>query len=111
MYMWKPRSIASLMVAVGFGGVLWAQSANTADLPAGTMQAKARTACTECHEARIIVQQRLSKTVWGKEVDKMIKWGAVVDTADKDALVDYLSVNFSPDKPPYVPPRTASPKR
>ncbi len=82
-------------------------SANvTADLPAGAMQAKATTACTECHEARIILQQRLSKGAWTKEVDKMAKWGAVVDTADRDALIDYLSTNFSPDKPAYEPPRT-----
>lgn len=80
---------------------------STADLPAGAMQAKATTACTECHEARIIVQQRLSKAAWTKEVDKMTKWGAVVDPADRDALIDYLSENFSPEKPPYEPPRSA----
>ncbi len=79
----------------------------TADLPPGAMQVKATTACTECHEARIILQQRLSKAAWTKEVDKMTKWGAVVDPADRDALIDYLSSNFSPDKPPYEPPRTA----
>ncbi len=82
----------------------------TADLPAGPMQAKATTACTECHEARIILQQRLSKPAWTKEVDKMTKWGAVVDPSDRDALIDYLSSNFSPDKPAYEPPRTASGK-
>jgi hypothetical protein len=70
------------------------------------MQAKATTACLECHEARIILQQRLGKTAWTKEVDKMIKWGAVVDANDRDALIDYLGTNFSPDQPPYVPPRT-----
>ncbi|MGC2059709.1 MAG: hypothetical protein WA653_15700, partial [Candidatus Sulfotelmatobacter sp.] len=79
----------------------------TADLPAGPMQAKATAACTECHEARIILQQRLSKTAWTKEVDKMTKWGALVDPADRDALIDYLNSNFSPDKPTYEPPRTA----
>jgi hypothetical protein len=78
----------------------------TADLPAGLMQAKATTACLECHEARIILQQRLGKGAWTKEVDKMMKWGAVVDPNDHDALIDYLSTNFSPDKPPYQPPRT-----
>jgi hypothetical protein len=78
-----------------------------ADLPAGAMQAKAATACLECHEARIILQQRLSKAAWTKEVDKMTKWGAVVDPADRDALIDYLSTNFSPDKPPYDPQRTS----
>lgn len=80
----------------------------TESLPPGPMQAKATTACTECHEARIIVQQRLSKAAWTKEVDKMMKWGAVVDAADHDALIDYLSANFNPDQPPYRPPRSAS---
>ena len=81
-----------------------------ADLPAGAMQAKATTACLECHEARIILQQRLSKAAWTKEVDKMTKWGAVVDPIDRDALIDYLSTNFSPDKPAYEPPRTSGAK-
>jgi hypothetical protein len=71
------------------------------------MQAKATSACLECHEARIILQQRLSKPAWAKEVDKMTKWGAVVDPADRGALIDYLSVNFSPDQPAYQAPRTA----
>src|ERR1700688_370864 len=66
-----------------------------ADLPLGPMQAKATASCLECHEARIILQQRLSKPAWTKEVDKMVKWGAVVDAADRDALIDYLSTNFS----------------
>jgi hypothetical protein len=82
----------------------------TADLPAGPMQAKATTACLECHEARIILQQRLSKGAWTKEVDKMTKWGAVVDPADHDALIDYLSSNFSPDKPTFDAQRTSSGK-
>src|SRR5271166_317577 len=79
----------------------------TADLPPGAMQAKATTTCLECHEARIILQQRLSKPTWTKEVDKMAKWGAVVDPNDRDALIDYLSTNFSPGKPAYEPQRTA----
>jgi hypothetical protein len=79
----------------------------TENLPPGAMQAKATTACLECHEARIILQQRLSKGAWAKEVDKMTKWGAVVDPADHDALIDYLSANFNPDKPSYEPPRTS----
>jgi hypothetical protein len=80
----------------------------TADLPPGAMQAKATTACTECHEARIILQQRLSKAAWTKEVDKMTKWGAVVEPNDRQGLIDYLSANFNPDKPPYRPPRSAT---
>ena len=87
----------------------WSQKA-AEDLPAGAMQAKATTSCLECHEARIILQQRLSKAAWTKEVDKMMKWGALVDAGDRDALIDYLSANFSPDQPPYEPPRTSTGK-
>ena len=72
------------------------------------MLAKATNACTECHEARIIVQQRLSKAAWTKEVDKMTKWGALVDPQDRDALIDYLSANFGVDKPGYVAERSSS---
>ena len=72
------------------------------------MQSKATTACTECHDARIILQQRLSKATWTKEVDKMTKWGALVDPQDRDTLIDYLSANFSVDKPEYVPERSRS---
>ena len=79
----------------------------TEDLPAGAMRAKATTSCLECHEARIILQQRLSKAAWAREVDKMVKWGAVVDTDDHDGLIDYLTTNFSPDKPAYEPQRTS----
>ena len=85
-----------------------AQPNVSATLPAGPMQAKATTTCLECHEARIILQQRLTKAAWTKEVDKMTKWGAVVDPADRDALIDYLSSNFSPDKLAYQPQRTAN---
>jgi hypothetical protein len=101
--------IALLAVSLPFRALAQkAASANaTADLPPGPMQAKATTACMECHEARIILQQRLSKAAWTKEVDKMTKWGAVVDPADRDALIDYLSDNFSPDKPAYQAARTA----
>lgn len=43
--------------------------------------------------------QQISATT--KEVDKMQRWGAVVDTNDHNALIDYLSANFGPDQPSY----------
>jgi len=73
-------------------------SAQSPELPAGPVQAKVQTACTECHDSHIIMQQRLSNKAWAKEVDKMIKWGALVDPNDRNAFIDYLSTNFSPDK-------------
>jgi hypothetical protein len=79
-------------------------------LPAGPAKEKAAAACLTCHEARIIVQQRLSKPAWTKEVDKMMKWGAEVDSKDRDALIDYFSANFGPDQPAYVAPRSTTPQ-
>lgn len=101
-----------LLVVIALSGALSSQKSAklNEELPPGPMQQKATTACLECHEARIIVQQRLSKAVWTKEVDKMIRWGAVVEANDHDSLVDYLSANFSPEKPAYVPPRSAADK-
>ena len=109
--LYKISALALLMPACGLVAQTSVAAKVTADLPAGPMQAKATTACLECHEARIILQQRLSKPAWTKEVDKMTKWGAVVDPADRDALIDYLSTNFSPDKPAYEPQRTAVEKK
>ena len=98
---------APAVIGLALMAPLAASQKLTEDLPAGAMQAKATTSCLECHEARIILQQRLSKAAWTKEVDKMMKWGALVDAVDRDALIDYLSTNFSPDQPPYEPPRTS----
>ncbi len=104
--------LLAIMAVTGVVSVAQKSTATklTEDLPRGPMQAKATTACLECHEARVLLQQRLSKAAWTKEVDKMTKWGAVVDPADHDALIDYLSTNFSPDRPPYNPPRTTNEK-
>ena len=99
---------AVLVTVLGAAMAVSAQSASSSELPDGAIKAKAQTACTECHEARIVVQQRLSKAAWTKEVDKMVKWGAVVDASDRNALIDYLSSNFGVDKPPYEADRSQS---
>jgi len=99
-------SLLTVFVTVSAG----AQSPSDDGLPDGPMKNKARTACLMCHDSPIIVQQRLSKTAWGKEVDKMIKWGAIVNLSDRDPLVDYFSANFSPDKPAYTAKRSAPSK-
>ena len=101
MYMFK--ALLAAVLALTCLTLLYAQSP---DLPPGPLQSKVQTACLECHDARIIVQQRLSKASWTKEVDKMIKWGAVVDPADREPFIDYLSSNFPAGSRPYVAGRT-----
>lgn len=98
----------TLLLAAVAAVAVRAQSGHEVDLPPGPMREKATDACTECHESRIIIQQRLSKAAWTKEVDKMIKWGANVKPEDHDALVEYFSSNFGTDRPPYVPDRSGS---
>ena len=101
-------SASVLSVAVLSAVLLAAErSSPNEQLPAGAAKEKAEAACLSCHEARIIVQQRLSKAAWTKEVDKMIKWGAEVDPKGRDALIDYFSANFGPDQAAYEAPRTA----
>lgn len=77
-----------------------AAHAQSLDLPGGKIQTKVQTACTECHDASIIRQQRLSAKSWTKEVDKMIKWGAFVEPGDRAAFIEFLSTSYPPDKPP-----------
>jgi hypothetical protein len=100
------RSWVTLPIA--FAALVAAAQSPNEQLPAGAAKDKAEAACLTCHEARIIVQQRLSKAAWAREVDKMMKWGAEVDPKDRDALVDYLSANFTPDQPAYEAPKTAN---
>jgi cytochrome c553 len=66
------------------------------ELPPGPMKQKAVDACMICHDGMIIVQQQLSRKMWTREVDKMIRWGAPVLKEDRDALIDYFVRNFPP---------------
>ena len=102
--MYRVKALLAALLALACLTLLHAQSP---DLPPGPVQTKMNTACLECHDARIIVQQRLSKAAWTKEIDKMIRWGAVVDPADREAFIDYLSSNFPEGNKPYVAGRTA----
>jgi cytochrome c5 len=70
------------------------------ELPAGSGKETVTTRCLTCHEADLIVQQRLSRAGWGRELDKMIRWGAVVEAAEREPMLDYLSAHFTPKPVP-----------
>ena len=101
--MFRANFFSRLLLLFAFLPLSYGQSAS---LPPGPLQSKVKTACMECHDAGIIVQQRLGKAAWTKEVDKMIKWGALVAPDERDAFIEYLSTNFPADKEPYQAPRT-----
>jgi mono/diheme cytochrome c family protein len=87
----------SLALTVAFCGLM---SANTRaarqDLPEGKGAELARDKCVSCHEADLIVSQRLSRQGWTREVEKMIRWGAAVSDAEKEVLIDYFAAHFKP---------------
>lgn len=68
----------------------------SADLPDGPGVEIARRACLSCHKPDLIVSQRLSRAGWVREVEKMVRWGAVIADAEKDPLVDYFAARFAP---------------
>jgi mono/diheme cytochrome c family protein len=61
-------------------------------------------ACVPCHSLRLIESQRLSAGAWGKELDKMERWGAVIP--DRQLLLDYLSHQYPDSKPVPQPERS-----
>ncbi len=63
-------------------------------LPAGAGSEVATAKCIGCHEADLIVSQRLSPVGWDREVGKMERWGAKLSPEERTALVGYLTRSF-----------------
>jgi mono/diheme cytochrome c family protein len=70
------------------------------DLPPGQGRETVVARCVTCHEGDLITQQRLSRAGWGRELDKMIRWGAVVEPSEREPMLDYLSAHFAPKPVP-----------
>lgn len=102
----SPKSLSGIILAIVLLFPLASALAQSFELPPSDVKEKVVKSCIACHNSDIIVQQRLSKGAWVKEVDKMTKWGASVNPGDRDAIIDYLSINFSPEKPALEFPRT-----
>ena len=75
-----------------------APSAAGKPLPPGPMQAKVKAACTSCHNASRITEQHLTRQRWSDELEKMEGLGAVIPDGDRNAILNYLSKNFGPEK-------------
>jgi cytochrome c553 len=77
--------------------IITAATAVTAqDLPAGPGREAVTTRCVSCHESDVITQQRLSRAGWGRTLDKMVRWGATIETGEREPMLDYLSAHFAP---------------
>ena len=93
MERWGAKLSPEERVLVGYltreFGVRPAASHDTAAVAAG--EATFKAACRMCHDDDLSDQQRLTAAGWGREVDKMVRWGAKVSTDEKGPLVAYLS--------------------
>ena len=84
-----------LLLVIGLATAAGAAAA-AQDLPVGPGREIVVTRCVVCHEADLITQQRLTRAGWGRSVDKMVRWGAVVDASEREPMLDYLSARFGP---------------
>lgn len=91
------KTTAADYLAKHFPPVRSADGAATAAPPAALLDAGKGTLdqrCLGCHGADLVEQQRLDRAGWGRELDKMVRWGATIPAAERDALITYLSTRF-----------------
>jgi len=64
-------------------------------LPPGPGKDLLLRTCTTCHAATLITQQRKPPAEWAKTVDKMVAWGAPLDSTERQGLIDYVAAIHS----------------
>jgi hypothetical protein len=97
--------------------VLGARVLSAQGLPEGPGSEILKNRCVSCHQTDLITAQRLSPAAWGRELDKMIRWGAVVDATERDLLMPPNAIRCSRISPrisvrrprPRILPRRARP--
>ncbi len=59
---------------------------------------KVQSSCIGCHGEDMIRGQKLTRTQWEREVDKMARWGASVKPEDRSEMIDFLLSQFGPKR-------------
>lgn len=74
-------------------------------LPEGNGRDEVVGACTACHSAAVIRQQRLSRATWDETLNWMEREQKMpaLDAATRIVILDYLEANFGP-KPGEIRP-------
>jgi sulfite oxidase len=62
----------------------------TAPAPTIAPPPNLRPTCVVCHDEDLILQQRLTRAQWDRELNKMTDWGARISPEDRGMLLDYL---------------------
>jgi cytochrome c5 len=86
-------AVVTFAISAMFEARLVAQDAPA--LPPGPSSQLVASKCLTCHGADLILQQRLSRAGWVREIDKMIRWGATMTETERAAAADYLAASLS----------------
>ncbi len=71
-----------------------------AQLPDGPGKAETERLCASCHELNKSISLRQDEAGWGATVQKMIAFGAKIETDEMVAIVKYLAKSYPPDELP-----------
>jgi sulfite oxidase len=55
-----------------------------------------KAACMTCHDEGMMVQQRITRAQWDRELNKMSGWGAKIKPEEREGILQYLSDRFKP---------------
>ena len=55
-----------------------------------------KNACLVCHDNDVVMQQRLTRAQWDREVTKMVNWGSKLKPEDREGILEYLAKYFGP---------------
>jgi cytochrome c5 len=86
--------VAIVVVVCAFAGSTIGAGAQ--ELPPGSGRDAVTARCLSCHESDLIAQQRLTRAAWARSVDKMVRWGALVESDEREPMLDYLAAHFAP---------------
>ena len=90
-YLWNAPDRIDVTVATS-GAAARPAPAQVQDAPVSHPGSRSfDTACRVCHDEDLSAQQRLTREGWGREVDKMIRWGARVSPEERGPLVEFLA--------------------
>lgn len=88
--------IVCCVLSLSLGAMIVSAYTSADDLPKGAGVEVVLAKCTICHEADLIAQQRLNRSGWLREVEKMIHWGTILTDAEKEIIIGYLAAQLGP---------------
>ena len=95
--------LGTALVSLGAAAATAQSDANLKALPDGPGKETFGSVCNLCHDGpTAVVGKQWTKAQWDAKVTEMLQEEPDVTTAERAAIVDYLSANFKPGGKIYV---------